>query len=336
MNSKVSVIMATYQTEEKQLKEAINSILKQTYQNLELIIVCDGICKDSEIIEQFQDDRIIMIQNEQNKGLPASLNIAIDRASGEYIARMDSDDIATYNRIEEQVKFMEKHRDITVCSMFAKLIGDEKGYKTIIDYKPEEIKCQLLFRTCMIHPCVMIRAERLADKYRYDEEFKCAQDFELWTRMCQTEKMQMIPKVGLYYRVHKKQASIAKQKQQMEFATKILARNLKYIGYQQEDTKAMESLLILSGKKQMNEENRELLSKWIEETLEKNKNNGQYSIKVLKKILYTRFFILLCKKKKGFITALKNKSMRKQIFYYQNLYFIIKTFGITIKLKLGI
>ena len=107
--SKVSIIMSTYQTEETQLKQAIESILGQTYSNLELIIVCDGICKDIDIIKQYKDNRIHLIENEVNRGLPYSLNRAIEHSEGKYIARMDSDDISVKNRIAKQVEFMAKH-----------------------------------------------------------------------------------------------------------------------------------------------------------------------------------------------------------------------------------
>lgn len=336
--SKVSIIMSTYQTEETQLKQAIESILGQTYSNLELIIVCDGICKDIDIIKQYKDNRIHLIENEVNRGLPYSLNRAIEHSEGKYIARMDSDDIAVKNRIEEQVKFMEKHPEIAVCSMYAKLIGDESGYKILVDYHAEEIKAQLLYRACMIHPCVMIRKEKLKGTYRYNEEFKYAQDFELWTRMIDTEKMQVIPKIGLYYRVHKKQASIDKREQQMNFAKRILIRNLNKIQCDQTDEKSIEAILILSGRKSIEESNYKMLSQWIEKVIEKNKKNLIFNPNILKKILYTRFFILLIKKKniikKNFNSMVKDKTLRRQLFSHYNITFLLKTLYITTKIKL--
>ena len=93
----VSVIMSTYNTDSEMLKESINSILNQTYKNIELIIVNDGSNKDDlKVIKSFNDNRIRVVNNKVNEGLAISLNKAIDISNGIYIARMDSDDISYY------------------------------------------------------------------------------------------------------------------------------------------------------------------------------------------------------------------------------------------------
>ena len=117
-NSLVSVIMSTLNTKEEYLIPAIESILNQTYKNLELIIVIDGGNDDILIKKAFDDNRIKFIKHDTPMGLPYSLNEAIDMCKGDYIARMDSDDISLKNRISEQVNYMNKHREIDICSVF--------------------------------------------------------------------------------------------------------------------------------------------------------------------------------------------------------------------------
>ena len=112
---KVSVIMSTYKTEESILNEAIDSILKQSYQNIELIIVCDGDKEEYNRIKEIKNPKIKVLFNETNKGLPYSLHLAIKNSTGDYIARMDSDDIAIEDRIEKQFNFMEEHKEIGIC-----------------------------------------------------------------------------------------------------------------------------------------------------------------------------------------------------------------------------
>ena len=113
----VSVIMSVYNTEEHFLRGAIESILVQTYKNFEFIIVDDASeIRYKDILHSYQDKRIQILQNGRNKGLTESLNRALDVCKGDYIARMDSDDINLPERIERQVKYLEEHRDIDVLA----------------------------------------------------------------------------------------------------------------------------------------------------------------------------------------------------------------------------
>ena len=101
----VSVVMPNYNTEEEYLRSAIESILNQTYSNFEFIIIDDGSTNDSvSIIESYDDERIVLIKNTENQGVTRSLNIALDHCKGDYIARMDSDDVSFPNRFEKQVE----------------------------------------------------------------------------------------------------------------------------------------------------------------------------------------------------------------------------------------
>jgi len=116
MDVKVSIVMSVYNAQ-KYLDEAIESILNQTYSNFEFIIINDGSTdKSLEIIENYakKDSRIIVI-NRENKGLIYSLNEGIRKANGKYIARMDADDISLPQRLEKQVEFMEKNKNIGIC-----------------------------------------------------------------------------------------------------------------------------------------------------------------------------------------------------------------------------
>ena len=186
MEKKVSVIMATYNTPKEYLINAIESILNQTYSNIEFIIVCDGSVADYDIVKKFKDKRIKIILHENNKGLPSSLNEAINMATGEYILRMDSDDISLKDRIKEQVQFLEKHNKIDICGMYAKVFGEKNYIMTVFMHNPKYIGSQLLYRTCLVHPAVAFRASIFkSENIRYDEEFLCAQDFEMWSKIYQ-------------------------------------------------------------------------------------------------------------------------------------------------------
>ena len=128
----VSVLMCVYKEDSEYLSQAIESILNQSYNDFEFIIVGDSPDSDRErvfsLIEEFakRDSRIYFVQNKTNIGLPRSLNKGLKFCHGKYIARMDADDISYVNRLEEQVKFMETNPNILASGAWADFI-DEKN-----------------------------------------------------------------------------------------------------------------------------------------------------------------------------------------------------------------
>src|SRR3989338_5597380 len=121
---KICVIMSVYNGL-PYLKEAVKSILNQTYKNFEFIIVDDASRdKTWQFLKSLKDKRVKLIQNKKNLGLAASLNIAIRLAQGDFIARMDADDISLSNRFEEQIKYLTKHQEIDLCGTWVPLIDD--------------------------------------------------------------------------------------------------------------------------------------------------------------------------------------------------------------------
>jgi glycosyltransferase involved in cell wall biosynthesis len=124
MSPYVTVLMPVYNTE-MYLKEAIDSILNQTFRDFEFIVINDGSTDStSDIIESYSDPRIIYLQNEKNLGVATSLNKGLSIAKGTYIARMDGDDVSRCDRLEKQVAFMDANPEIGVCGTWLETIGD--------------------------------------------------------------------------------------------------------------------------------------------------------------------------------------------------------------------
>lgn len=295
MKEKVSVIMSTYKTDRNILTESINSILKQTYSNFEFIIVCDGDSDEYKFLKSFRDRRIRLIKNNKNMGLAYSLNKAIQCANGNYIARMDSDDISLPNRLENQVDYLNKNPNIYLCSTYVEMFGDSFGKKKVYLKSCDEIKSQLLYRAVLIHPTVMGRRE-IFDKYKYNNDFLCSQDFELWSRISEEYNISIIPVVCLKYRIHNKQASIEKRQMQVEFSKRIIKENSKKITGNF-DEKIYKCLCVLSGREKINKNNYLLVSNEIDYIISQNKIYNHYDQKCLKKVLYNRYFELLLKNK---------------------------------------
>ena len=182
----VSVVMATYNTEYEMLREAVESVINQTYSNWELILIDDCLDKfnDFSFIEDYQDSRIKIFHNEENLGCTKCFNKGIRLARGKYIARLDADDIALPGRFATQVKYMEKHPDVMVSSGISYIFGTTRGLNLVLPNTDGYMKAVSLFRNIMAHSCVLYRRDLFDDsKMLYDESFVHGQDYELFVRI---------------------------------------------------------------------------------------------------------------------------------------------------------
>lgn len=204
----ISVVMPVYNTKKTQLEESVSSILAQSYKNLEFIIIDDASDYETrDYLSSLRDTRIVIIHNTENKGVTFSLNEGLKRAKGKYIARMDADDVSMIYRLEHQLQFMEKHKDVVVCGGLASINGGNEiiGASFIKDRETRKIRLSL-YNEGIVHPTAFIRADAIRG-ILYDELISKAQDYELWTRLIDKGKIEVIPEVVLMYRVHELQIS---------------------------------------------------------------------------------------------------------------------------------
>ena len=182
----LSIIMSVYNNE-RTLKDTMNSIINQTYEEFEFIIVNDCSTDNSiEIIKEYMknDNRIKLIENKINLGLPKSLNKAFNQSKADYIIRIDGDDICMLNRFEKQIKFMEENQEIDILGTGAILInqeGKDMG-KINMPKTNSEIYKAIKYKNPMIHPSIMMKREVLENLNGYDEKLRKAQDLDLWSR----------------------------------------------------------------------------------------------------------------------------------------------------------
>lgn len=181
----ISVLTAVYNGT-PYLREAIDSILNQTFSDFEFIIINDGSTDETaEILSSYTDPRIRIIKNSKNLGLTKSLNIGLKIARGIYIARMDADDIALPERLQIEKKFLDNHLDIVAVGSEIDLInedGKKVGEKHLIQY-PEIIRFRMVIANQLAHPTILFRKSIIIENGGYDEHFKYAQDYELWSRL---------------------------------------------------------------------------------------------------------------------------------------------------------
>ena len=219
----ISVVMATYNTELSMLKEAVDSILDQTFKDFEFIIIDDGSDNGSDVyLRSVRDGRVKIIYNPHNIGITKSLNIGFKHAKGKYIARMDADDISVPTRFEKEYDYMERHPDVIVCgSETAGVIDHTIVIDSKREHRPdnmEEYRVKLLFKNPgPIHPTAMIRHEPLiTHNIMYDERLIHAQDYGLWEDLSHYGKIHVLKDILLYRRKHENQISVAKREVQID------------------------------------------------------------------------------------------------------------------------
>ncbi len=189
-NGLVSVVMSVY-NDSKYLSSAIESILNQTYNNLEFIIVNDGSTdKSFEVIHKYAklDSRIVLVSR-ANKGFTVSLNDGVKISRGNFIARMDGDDISHIDRFEKQVEYMMENENTDILATYTKVIDEdndieyankcEKNYN--FDFDDNNVEQILLARCAIAHPTVMFKAD-VIKKLLYNESFFATEDYEMWLR----------------------------------------------------------------------------------------------------------------------------------------------------------
>jgi len=231
---KISVVMSVYNGNQY-LQDAIDSILNQTFADFEFIIVNDGSDKQTSVIlndYKKEDKRIKIIINSKRIGLTKSLIKAVSTTCGDFIARMDSDDISMPERLSSQYLFMQNNPDIDFCGSFANLIDENKNVlKTKkMPVTNSEIKEKVMSFCPLIHPTLFIKRD-IIQKNNYNPRYVYAQDYELILRLLLSYKAANFPKPLLNYRVGIKQISLTKLKSQEKFSLQARWDALTKFGY---------------------------------------------------------------------------------------------------------
>jgi glycosyltransferase involved in cell wall biosynthesis len=218
---KISVILPAYNAA-TYLKEAIDSILSQTYVDFELLIINDG-SKDSteSIILGYDDSRIKYYKHDYNLGLVKTLNEGIELSHGEFIARMDADDISLPKRFEKQVKLFEQKHDVMICGTMNQWFG-ARNDKLPFPKDTDGARVGLLFGCFVSHPSVMFRRDFLLKTgLRYLPEFFPAEDYKMWVDCVKIARFYTIQERLVLYRMHSEQIGVTHRPEQIIIANQI-------------------------------------------------------------------------------------------------------------------
>lgn len=216
---KVSVLMPIWNTREDHLREAMESILNQSFKDFEFLILNDSPdnTKLDEIVASYNDPRIRYARNEQNMGITPSRNKLLKMAEGEYIAIFDHDDISEPTRLEKQVAYLDTHPEVGVLGSW---VGEFPREKTV--RYPEndgEIRMGFMWGCVVPHSAAMVRRELLSrNQISYEEKFSPSEDYALWCRLIPHTQFHNLPEVLFRYRMHANNTS-KKQATKMDNAT---------------------------------------------------------------------------------------------------------------------
>jgi glycosyltransferase involved in cell wall biosynthesis len=219
----VSVLLAVHD-DTRFLGEAVDSVLRQTLADLELILVDDG---SSQPLQGFDDPRVTLLRNDERLGLAASLNRGLDAASGTYVARLDADDVALPNRLERQVGRLGAGTAVVGSAI---VDVDERGTRGRTHVMPSgatPLRWHALFSSPFFHPSVLVDREVL-DRHglRYDPSFEESEDYDLWTRLFEYANGDNLREALVLKRVHPGQASLSRRDVQESFQRRVALREI--------------------------------------------------------------------------------------------------------------
>jgi glycosyltransferase involved in cell wall biosynthesis len=285
----VTVLMPVYNGE-LFLVTAIESILNQSFQDFDFLIIDDGSTDNSlSIIQSFDDNRIKLNQNSKNIGLIATLNKGIDLAKGKYIARMDADDIADEHRLNEQVLFLEKYREVALVGTQCKMIyHPKKLYTQRLNYPTNSkmIHAVSLFRSPFAHPAVMIKAAVLK-ALKYDTSFYVAEDYHLWIRILKSYPTNNLSQYLLTYRRHSTSESQTKTqaiKKSLQQIYKLILNDFG-IQYSNKELETHQKVGLINRRLKIDLDNLIAIEKWLLKLQKHNNFCKYYDVIALEQVI---------------------------------------------------
>jgi len=332
-NVQITVFMAAYNAADY-IAASIESVLKQTYTNFELLIVDDGSTDNTvEIVRSFKDPRVRLIQNDENKGQPYTRNRALTEAKGEFLAVLDSDDIAFPNRLEIQFQHFVDRPQLAVLGGQVYVIdkyGQRTGQEMIPICGSEQLHTALLFHNSFVHPTVMIRMSAFKDIGGYPNHL-VAQDYALFSRIALKYEVDNIPEYLGEYRIHDNNISIRKKHLADEQLRIILRYQLDKLLPKTDHIDLDVLLTPIINSKYTPEEYYTI----YREIILHNRQKKQYPIGALERIFFDNWYIIVMEKGKSRTFPL---FLRKPVFNrrYVTAKQIRKTFKQSLKYLLGI
>jgi glycosyltransferase involved in cell wall biosynthesis len=295
----VSVFIPVY-NREKYILESVSSILNQSFTDFELIVVDDGSTdRTRDILASIKDERLKVYFNDTNMGIPYTRNRGIELASGEYFALLDSDDVATLDRLEKQVDFLNKHPDCAVVGGYIAIINQYSKATRKIKFRhtvPDYIHSSMLFQ-CPLHNTTIMGRTTLFKKFQYQTDFKMGQDHDLFMRMYLSgHKLYNINRILGFLREHNERTTSKKLDVSISRRKEIVKRQLEILNVNFTETD-LNNHIYLSGKYMGSELSPVSIDidfiswaeSWFFDLINANNKTKLYPVNAFKQIIGTRW-----------------------------------------------
>lgn len=305
MDDKISVLMCVFNTKKEYLQDAVNSILRQDYKNIEFIIVddCSTNPETLSVLKNIKDRRVQIIYNKSNQGLTKSLNIGLKYCTGKYLARMDSDDISSPHRLSRQLEYLKENKFEIIGSVYDTIPSKRKGFYYTEDLHKQKIR-MIFGNAGIVHSSAFISLDFLRlNSIHYDEKYKYAQDYALWCEfLSRGIPVGCCRKKLIKFRISDDQISTKLNKEQNECAQRIREEYLKnnFIISDEDAKKFVELVTNDLYKKNVVLETQDILERFIATNIN---SNSKLSLEIYrfwlsqtrKGILAKNYKLLFCK-----------------------------------------
>lgn len=292
MNPKLSVVMPVY-NRENYVSEAIESVLSQTFSDFEFIIIDDKSTDNSvEVIRLFNDERIRLIVNDKNLGRAGSDNKALELIKGNYVAKMDDDDICDCRRFERQIAFLEANPEINVVGTSIQNFGASK-YLNVYPTDPELSKCLTLFGIPMGNATAVFRAALFKENgLSYDSSLRQTEDYDFFARYINALRIASIPEAFYRYRIYPDRSRKSLLEERHQVSDGVRAKLLQQWGIPFTDRELeVHNSIAVSDMKRYNISLQEC-GNWLEKIISFNSTNAWFDPQALKKVIADRWFYI--------------------------------------------
>lgn len=303
----LSVIIPVYNAEQY-IKDAVASILNQTYKNLELIIIDDGSTDNTlQIVTSIQDKKIVLVKNKINRGQIYTRNLGLKMAKGMYIGMFDADDIAYPDKYETQIAFLEKNKDVGMLGSWARFIdADGKRMKGgwQLKAKPEMIPSIMLFKNYFLQSAVVYRKECIHN-FSFKEGFDIGEDYVIWLEIIEKYKAWNLQKYLVDYRIHPESVTNSRPELQLEKEKEIFRQQLAKLGIEATEEELDLHLLIKGKNPAIDTKTLKEIERWLLKIGAYNDKSMRYDKKMLSRTIFNRW-----------LKACKNYGLHMRMFYF--------------------
>jgi len=287
----ISVVLPTYNAA-RYVAEAVASVLAQDFSDFELLLIDDGSTDDTAlVVSQFANDlRVRLLRNERNMGLITTLSRAYAECRAPLIARMDSDDICASDRFSRQVAYLDSHPAVGIVGGAIRFFGNVAPNVFSFPTRHADIHPAMLFYCPLAHPALMFRRELLDQGLiRYDDAFRHAEDYHLWSRLLLKVKAANLPEVVLNYRLHAQQVSSDSSDKQYAASLRVRRQMLHECGITPtEDEVALHESVILE-RPLLRADYLSALAAWFQRLEAAARQSGYWDSNPLHLLLRTKF-----------------------------------------------